>query len=71
MGLSLAATELAKDTTNECFAMFLRTHQGVLRVNSADYALPTWNHSIFQIAYDERLGSAWAAILDCTCCPSA
>src|SRR5438874_1137868 len=54
--------KLARETSNEVFAMHIFSQQVVARVNATDGQPKTIKH-IFQIAYDEKLLSTRARFL--------
>lgn len=61
--VQLKLKELAKQTSNECFAMDMSGHQVVDRVNSAPASTGQAKPLVFQIAYDVKLVAKRAELL--------
>jgi len=55
--------EIARTTTNECFAMYLPTREIVARLNVGASSGVNGKPLVFQIYYDDRLATARAEVL--------
>jgi hypothetical protein len=55
--------QIAKETTNECFAMYLPTKEIVARINVAAPRGVRRKPLVFQIAYDHGLATARSEVL--------
>jgi len=59
----LKLQEIAKSTTNTCFAIYLPTNEIVARLNVGASGRTSEKPLVFQIAYDDRLATARTEVL--------